>query len=48
MNKKIIGLIKQCIGHEVFHHVAQEMSAYELWIKLEEMYQARHLEIKPY
>ncbi|GFZ09911.1 hypothetical protein Acr_21g0005100 [Actinidia rufa] len=41
MNRKTIGLIRQCIGYEVFHHVAQEMSAYELWIKLEEMYQAK-------
>ena len=41
MNQKMIGLIRQCIGHEVFHHVAQEMSAYELWIKLEEIYQAK-------
>ncbi|GFZ14598.1 hypothetical protein Acr_24g0007880 [Actinidia rufa] len=41
MNRKTIGLIRQCIGHEVFHHVAQEMSAYDLWIKLEEMYQAK-------
>ncbi|GFS42206.1 hypothetical protein Acr_00g0078530 [Actinidia rufa] len=37
MNRKTIGLIRQCIGQEVFHHVAQEMSAYELWIKLEEI-----------
>ncbi|GFY86597.1 hypothetical protein Acr_05g0002360 [Actinidia rufa] len=41
MNRKTIGLIRQCIGHEVFHHVAQETSAYELWIKLKEMYQAK-------
>ena len=41
MNRNAIGLIRQCIGHEVFHHVAQKMSAYELWIKLEEMYQAK-------
>ncbi|GFZ18366.1 hypothetical protein Acr_27g0001050 [Actinidia rufa] len=41
MNRKTIGLIRQYIGHEVFHHVAQETSAYELWIKLEEMYQTK-------
>ncbi|GFY85693.1 hypothetical protein Acr_04g0004310 [Actinidia rufa] len=41
MNRMTIGLIRQCIGHEVFHHVAQETSAYDLWIKLEEMYQAK-------
>ena len=27
--------------HEVFHHVVQETSAYELWTKLEEIYQAK-------
>ncbi|GFY90898.1 hypothetical protein Acr_07g0010940 [Actinidia rufa] len=41
MNRKTIGLIRQCIGHEVFHHVAQETSAYDLWTKLEKMYQAK-------
>ncbi|GFY97732.1 hypothetical protein Acr_12g0002730 [Actinidia rufa] len=41
MNRKTIGLIRQCIRHEVFHHVAQETSAYELWTKLEKMYQAK-------
>ncbi|GFY95000.1 hypothetical protein Acr_10g0003850 [Actinidia rufa] len=41
MTRKTIGLIRQCIGHEVFHHVAQETSAYDLWIKLEEMYQSK-------
>ena len=30
MNHKMIGMIKQCIEHEIFHHVAQETSAYEL------------------
>ncbi|GFZ05119.1 hypothetical protein Acr_17g0006910 [Actinidia rufa] len=39
----MIGLIRQCIGHNVFHHVAQETSAYELWIKLKEMYQEGHI-----
>ncbi|GFY89069.1 hypothetical protein Acr_06g0010090 [Actinidia rufa] len=41
MNRKTIGLIRHCIRHEVFYHVAEEMSVYELWIKLEEMYQAK-------
>ena len=38
MNQKTIGLIKQCIGHEMFHHVVHETSVHELWIKLEEKY----------
>ncbi|GFS38397.1 hypothetical protein Acr_00g0057270 [Actinidia rufa] len=29
MNRKTIGLIRKCIGHEVFYHVAQETSAYD-------------------
>ncbi|GFS32936.1 hypothetical protein Acr_00g0025470 [Actinidia rufa] len=41
INRKTIELIRQCIGHEVFHHVAQETSVYKLWIKLEEIYQAK-------
>jgi len=41
MNRKTVGLIRQCIGHEVFHHVAQETDAYALWTKLEEMYQSK-------
>ena len=41
MNRKTIGLIRQCIGHKVFKYATQETSTYELWIKLEEMYQAK-------
>ncbi|GFZ21518.1 hypothetical protein Acr_29g0006800 [Actinidia rufa] len=41
MNRKTIGLIRQCIGYEVFHYVTQETSAYDLWTKLEKMYQAK-------
>ncbi|GFZ10943.1 hypothetical protein Acr_22g0003410 [Actinidia rufa] len=39
MNRKTIGLIRQCIGHEVFHHVAQETSAYELSSSLPESWE---------
>ncbi|KAF7149825.1 hypothetical protein RHSIM_Rhsim02G0089300 [Rhododendron simsii] len=41
MNRKAVGLIRQCIGQEVFHHVAQETDAYTLWTKLEGMYQSK-------
>ena len=41
MNQKIIGSIKQLIRHEVFHHVAQETSAYKLWTMFETMYKAK-------
>ena len=30
INRKAIGLIRQWIGPEVFHHVAKETSAFEL------------------
>ena len=38
MHKKTIGQIRQWIDHSVFHHVAQETDAYNLWKKLEDMY----------
>ena len=41
LNKKVIGQIRQWIDHSVFHHVAQEIDAYALWKKLEDMYQAK-------
>lgn len=41
LNRKTIGLIRQLVGHEVFHHIAQETCAYTLWSKLEGMYQSK-------
>lgn len=41
LNRKAVGLIRQCIGQEVFHHVAQDTDAYALWTKLESMYQSK-------
>ena len=41
LNKKTIGQIRQWIDHSVFHHVAQETDVYELWQKLESMFQAK-------
>jgi hypothetical protein len=41
INRKTIGLIRQWIGPEVFHHVAKVTSAFELWEKLETMYQSK-------
>lgn len=32
LNQKTIGLIRQCVGHEVFHHIAQETDAYDFWM----------------
>ncbi|KAA8518002.1 hypothetical protein F0562_015476 [Nyssa sinensis] len=42
MNRKTIGQIRQWTDHSVFHHVAQETSAYSLWEKLETMYQPKN------
>ena len=41
LNRKTIGQIRQWIDHSVFHHVAQEIDAYVIWRKLEDMYQAK-------
>ncbi|CAH9135249.1 unnamed protein product [Cuscuta epithymum] len=41
MNRKTVAQIRQWIDHSVFHHVAQEQSAYTLWEKLGSMYQAK-------
>lgn len=41
LNRKSIGHIRKWIDHSVFHHVAQETDAYDLWKKLEDMYQAK-------
>ena len=41
MNMKTIGHIRQWIDHSVFHHVAQETEAYQLWTKLEGMYERK-------
>lgn len=40
-NRKTIGLIRQCVGQEVFHHIAQETDAYTLWTKMGAMYQSK-------
>ena len=41
LNNKTLGQIRQWIGHNVFHHVAQDTDAYEMWRKLEDMFQAK-------
>ncbi|KAF7151018.1 hypothetical protein RHSIM_Rhsim02G0074100 [Rhododendron simsii] len=43
LNRKAIGLIRQCNGQEVFHHLALETDAYALWMKLESMYYSKIL-----
>ena len=41
LNNRTLGQIRQWIGHNVFHHVAQDTDAYEMWRKLEDMFQAK-------
>ena len=41
LNNRTLGQIRQWIGHSVFHHVAQDIDAYGMWLKLEGMYQAK-------
>ena len=38
LNNRTLGQIRQWIGHSVFHHVAQDTDAYEIWLKLESMF----------
>ena len=41
MNKKAIVYIRQCIDMSSFHHVANEIDVYELWKKLESMFEQK-------
>ena len=41
LNNRTLGQIRQWIGHSVFHHVAQDIDVYGMWLKLEGMYQAK-------
>ena len=38
LNRKAVGVIRQWIDDSVFHHVATETSAHDLWKKLENLY----------
>ncbi|KAF7115099.1 hypothetical protein RHSIM_RhsimUnG0064500 [Rhododendron simsii] len=40
-NRKAVALIRTWVDQSVFHHVAQETNAYELWTKLEAMYERK-------
>ena len=41
LNNRTLGQIRQWIGHSVFRHVAQDTDAYEMWLKIEGMFQAK-------
>jgi hypothetical protein len=41
LNRKAIGHISQWVDQSVFHHVAKEIDAYLLWLKLESLYERK-------
>jgi hypothetical protein len=41
LNRKAIGMIRLYINHNIFHHVANDTNAYEMWQKLESMYERK-------
>ena len=38
---KAVGMIQMYINHNIFHHVANDTNAYEMWQKLESMYERK-------
>ena len=41
LNIKVVGMIPLYINHNIFHHVANGTNAYEMWQKLELMYERK-------
>lgn len=41
LHRKVVAQIRSWVDQSVFHHVAQETNAYELWEKLESMYERK-------
>ena len=41
MNRKAIGHIREWVDDSVFHHVANETDAHELWKKLESLFEKK-------
>lgn len=41
LNRKAVGMIRQQIDISVFHHVAKETNAYDIWQKLQNMYERK-------
>jgi len=41
LNRKTVGMIRLHINHNIFHHVANDKVAFELWQKLESMYERK-------
>ncbi|KAF7143342.1 hypothetical protein RHSIM_Rhsim05G0201800 [Rhododendron simsii] len=47
-NRKAVALIRTWVDQSVFHHVAQETNVYELWTKLEAMYERKTAQNKAF
>ncbi|GKV36150.1 hypothetical protein SLEP1_g44311 [Rubroshorea leprosula] len=43
LNRKTVAAIRQCVDISVFHHVAEETSAHQLWKKLETLHERKKL-----
>ena len=48
MDRKAISVIRQWVDNTVFHHISNETSAYELWKKLEGLYERKTAGNKAY
>ena len=48
MDRKAISVIRQWVDDTVFHHISNETSAYELWKKLEGLYERKTAENEAY
>ena len=41
LHRKAVGMIRLYINHNIFRHVANDTNAYEMWLKLESMYERK-------
>ena len=41
LNRKAVGMIRLYINYSIFHHVANDTNAYEMWQKLKSMYERK-------
>lgn len=48
LNRKAVGYIRQWVDQSVFHHVAKEVDAYLLWLKLESLYERKTAQNKAF
>ena len=48
LNRKVVGVIRQWVDDNVFHHVFTKTLAYDLWKKLEELYDRKSATKNPF